>query len=82
MTGRRTSRRGGRFEGRASPGPGSEQTGVVIDKRGLPFAPMTPDAEQALVELLAAALVADLLDETRHDGRFPTGTRPTAEGQQ
>ena len=76
------TRRGvGRFKDRASPGPGCEQTGVVIGKRGLPFAALTPDAEQALVELLAAALVADLLDETRHDGRFPFGTRPTAEGQ-
>ena len=81
MTGEGQRRAGGRGKGRALPGPGCEQTGVVIGQRGLPFAALTPDAEQARVELLARALVADLLDETRHDGRFPFGTRPTAEGE-
>lgn len=59
---------------RARRGPPAEQTGVRV---ALAFVPLDAEAEEALVRILADALVADFIDETRRDGRNPTGTRPS-----
>jgi hypothetical protein len=61
---------------RARRGPPAERTGALISAAGIPLERLDAETEAALVRILADALVADFIDERRHDGRFPVGTRP------
>lgn len=61
---------------RARRGPPAEQTAVHL---ALDFGKPDAERDEVLVRILAAALVADFIEESRVDGRNPVGNRPSTE---
>lgn len=65
-----------RRQHRARRGAPADQTGVRL---ALALSPPNVEQDEALVQILAAALVADFIAEKQSDGRFPLGARPSTE---
>jgi len=67
----------GRPRPRAPRGLSPHRTGVVMAPGARLFLPPSAERDAALVEAMAAALVADFLEQFRGDGLVPVGNGPS-----